>query len=64
MKKPLLEYIYGWKVYIGLAFGFVLWLGWVVGWWSLDQVKELVALDGLFLGLGVRSAMKKMESGR
>ena len=57
----LMSALDGYKSYALLLGGLVLWLGWVAGWWSLDQVKELFALLAL-LGLGAaRSAAKKLE---
>ena len=59
--KKLYAVLDGNKFYLGMAVMFVLWLGWVFGWWSLEQVKELLALDGVFLGFAWRSAVKKLE---
>lgn len=59
--QSLLELLDGKKFYLALLAGFILWLGWVLGWWTLEQVQELLALDGLFLGLAWRSAHKKAE---
>ena len=59
--KKLSAVLDGNKFYLGMAVMFVLWLGWVFGWWSLEQVKELLALDGVFLGFAWRSAVKKLE---
>lgn len=59
--KSLCDFIDGYKFYAGLTFGFILWLGYVWDIWTLSQIKELMALDGLFLGWSFRSAMKKLE---
>lgn len=58
----LLKLLDGYKFYLGILLAFVLWLGWVFGVWTLEQVKELLALDGIFLGFAWRSAVKKLES--
>lgn len=58
---PILDKLDGNKTYLALVGLFVLWLGWVFQLWTLDQVKELLALNGIFLGLATRSALKKIE---
>ena len=58
--RDFVEFMEGKKFYLGLVFAFALWLGWVQGWWSLEEVKALLALDGIFLGWAWRSAVSKI----
>jgi hypothetical protein len=49
----------GHKTDLLVVLGAVLWLGMVIGWWTMDQVQELFYLLGL-LGIATfRDALRK-----
>jgi hypothetical protein len=64
MKDLLLglwERLDGHKTNVLGVLGLALWLGWVAGWWTMDQVKELAGLLSLLGVLSMRDAIKKSE---
>ena len=57
----LLTTLQGYKTYILVLVAFVLWLGMVFNWWTMEQVDKLFGLLTI-LGIGAfRSTLKKLE---
>jgi len=49
----------GKKTYLLALAGAVLWLGWILGWWTMAEVDQLFALLAVLGVMAVRSAISK-----
>lgn len=49
----------GHKTDLLVVAGVVLWGGWVAGWWSYEQIEELVPIVGLLTAGALRDGMRK-----
>lgn len=58
MWSSLLEWTKGKRTYALVLAGVVLWLGWVLGWWTMDQVDQLFVLLGTLGVAALRAGMK------
>lgn len=55
------DFLEGKKTYLVCLAGFVLWIGFVFDWWTMDEIQELLVLLGSLGVYSLRSAIKKVE---